>query len=173
MVLITRWRKRIQAVRIVIHTFVPLWKSAQMFDMLEKMSQRPEKPLQVKMTWNHHICHQGRKAGDSGWIYAYLSICISFFIFLLSYFGLFSERNKYIFNHQILISSWSRPGSFSRVLLMMPYWFPNCSTTQHSIMSAQLIPQEDANRKTCFVCCQSLFDAEHNSGSETDKIKLY
>lgn len=45
MVLITRWRKCIQAVRIapdVIHTFIPLWKSAQMFNMLEKMSQKPE-----------------------------------------------------------------------------------------------------------------------------------
>lgn len=42
--------KRIQAARIVIHTFVPLWKSAQMFVLLEKMSQRPEKPFQVKMT---------------------------------------------------------------------------------------------------------------------------
>lgn len=44
MVLITRWRKCIQAVRIapdVIHTFIPLWKSAQMFNMLEK-SQKPE-----------------------------------------------------------------------------------------------------------------------------------
>lgn len=51
MVLITRWRKCIQAVRIapdVIHTFIPHWKSAQMFNMLEKMSQKPEKSLRVK-----------------------------------------------------------------------------------------------------------------------------
>lgn len=51
MVLITRWRSCSQAVRIapdVIHTFIPLWKSAQMFNMLEKMSQKPEKSFRVK-----------------------------------------------------------------------------------------------------------------------------
>lgn len=107
MVLITRWRKCIQAVRIapdVIHRFIPLWKSAQMFNMLEKMSQKPQNHYGLNRV-STSVIRTGKRSisveSKHIYLYMYLVLCFCHALeVLLKEIKLFSTIN---FFHQALI----------------------------------------------------------------------
>lgn len=178
MVLITRWRKCIQAVRIgphVIHTFIPLWKSAQMFNMLEKMSQKPENQYGLNRVTTSAIRTEKRAISvESKHIYQCVDLVWDFshgLDILLKEIKLFSTIK--IFHQALIIHALyyvylpgyfldfkTAPGHLEYKRLVSVWQcqlgfvddavlIPNCSTKQHSIMIVQSIPRQDANRKTC------------------------
>lgn len=129
MVLITRWRKCIRAVRIapdVIHTFISLWKSAQMFNMLEKMSQKPENKYGVnRITPSAIRAEKQAISVESMHIYQ----CAYLFLFFCHCLEFFPQRNKDTFIHQILPSSLGNTYSVICVLGRLFSGLQNCTRT--------------------------------------------